>query len=219
MTNPFNAQPSSQHISPGFLIASPKLDDSPFERSVVVMVQHDDEGAMGFIVNKPLEIDFGSVIQSVNDELSPSITADSFDVPVHFGGPVRVEQLWLMFQRTVGDSTGDLDDFDRKLVEKMQLADDSAFAFSDGWYLAASGDLIEGFATGDQNGDYRPFIGYCGWGAGQLEAEIEEGSWLLLDFDGEFLFESLPDVHWEDALNRLGVDPTAFLMMGSAGMA
>lgn len=207
----------SQDISPGFLVASPKLDDTPFERSVVVMVHHDEEGAMGFIVNKPLEIDFGSIIQSVSDEVAARIEPESFDVPVHFGGPVRVEQLWLMFQRTLGGD--EYREANRRLLEKMELPDDSAFTFSDGWYLAASGDLIEEFATGDQHGDYRPFIGYCGWDAGQLESEIEDGSWLLMDFDDEFLFDSLPEVHWEDALERLGVDPAAFLMMGSAGMA
>lgn len=215
-TSPPN-DPSSSSISPGFLVASPKLDDTPFERSVVVMVHHDDEGAMGFIVNKPLELDFGSVIDNLDGGAGRQVEPESFDIPVHFGGPVRAEQLWLMFQRTLeGD---DNPGADRRLLEKIAMPDDSAFAFSDGWYLAASGDLIEEFATGLQPGDYRPFIGYCGWGAGQLETEIEEGSWLLLDFDGDFLFDSLPDVHWEDALERLGVEPTAFLMMGQAGMA
>lgn len=210
---------SSQQISPGFLVASPRLDDTPFERSVVAMVRHDDEGAMGFIVNKPLELDFGSVIQSVNDDISRQLTADSFDVPVHFGGPVRVEQLWLMFQRSLDAEADEQTEADRRLRDKLQMPDDSAVSFGDDWFLAASGDLIEEFATGDQHGNYRPFIGYCGWDGGQLEAEIEEGSWLLMDFDGEFLFPSLPGEHWEDALERLGVDPAAFLMMGSAGMA
>lgn len=217
MSTPTFIDRTSNTIAPGFLVASPKLDDTPFERAVVVMVDHDDQGAMGFIVNKPLEIDFGSIIQSVDDETARNIEPESYDVPVHFGGPVRVEQLWLMFQRSLGGDTTTA--ADRRLKDKIALPDDSALTFSDDWHLAASGDLIEEFATGDQHGDYRPLLGYCGWGEGQLEAEIEEGSWLLLDFDGDFVLETVPDVHWEDALDRLGVDPAAFLMMGQSGMA
>lgn len=210
-------QDPSDSISPGFLIASPKLDGTPFERAVVVMVHHDEEGAMGFIVNKPLEIDFGSLIQSVNDDIAPQITPESYEMPVHFGGPVRIEQLWLMFQRHID---GDEDSLaNRRLLQKMALPDDGALTFCDGWFLAASGDIIEGFAMGIQHGVYRPFIGYAGWGAGQLESEIEEGSWLLLDFDDDFVFDAVAGVHWEDALERLGVEPTAFLMMAKSGMA
>lgn len=208
---------SEDSMSPGFLVASPKLDETPFERAVVVMVNHDQQGAMGFIVNKPLEIDFGSVIQSVNNGMDTEIVEESFEVPVHFGGPVRVEQLWLMFRRKLEGEEHRA--ANRRLVEKLELPDDSALSFGEEWFLAASGDLIEGFAMGDQHGAYRPFIGYCGWGPGQLTEEIEDGSWLLLDFDDEFLLDSLPDLQWEDALDRLGVDPTAFLMMGKSGLA
>ena len=217
MSQPVSPTQPSRSISPGFLIASPKLDGSPFERAVVVMVHHDEEGAMGFIINKPLEIDFGSLIQSVNDEIGLQIIPESFTMPVHFGGPVRIEQLWLIFQR---DLEGEEDrEANQRLLEKMSEPDDGALSFGDGWFLAASGDIIEGFAMGSQYGEYRPFIGYAGWGPGQLESEIDDGSWLLLDFERDLFFDSLPAVHWDDALERIGVDPTAFLMMGKAGMA
>ena len=207
----------SRSISPGYLIASPKLDGSPFERAVVAMVHHDEEGAMGFIINKPLEIDFGSLIQSVNEEIAREIVPRSFDMPVHFGGPVRIEQLWLIFQRQL-QGAEELE-ANQLLLRRLQEPDDGAMAFSEGWFLAASSEIIEGFALGKQFGEYRPFIGYAGWGPGQLEAEIDDGSWLLLDFEEDFFFDALPAVHWEDALDRIGVNPTAFLMMGKAGMA
>ena len=62
-------------LAPGFLIASPRLDGGPFERAVIVMVHHDEEGAMGFIVNKPLGIDFGSLLESADDQLGGEIDA------------------------------------------------------------------------------------------------------------------------------------------------
>ncbi len=207
----------SRSISPGFLIASPRLDGSPFERAVVVMVHHDAEGAMGFIINKPLEIDFGSLIQSVNDDLAQRILPESYDVPVHFGGPVRIEQLWLIFQRDVEGQFHQPEN--QALFKKLGNPHEGALSFSEGWFLAASGEIIEGFAVGRQSGDYRPFIGYAGWGPGQLESEIDDGSWLLLDFDEDFFFDFLPGVHWDEALQKLGVDPTAFLMMGKMGRA
>lgn len=206
-----------QSISPGYLVASPKLDGSPFERAVVAMVHHDDEGAMGFILNKPLEIDFGSLIQSVNEGIARDIVPQSFTIPVHFGGPVRIEQLWLIFQRSIrGEESLESN---RRLLKRLKEPDDGALTFSDGWFLAASSEIIEGFAVGEEAGEYRPFIGYAGWGPGQLEEEIDDGSWLLLDFEEDFFFDALPTLHWEDALQRLGVNATAFLMMGKAGMA
>jgi putative transcriptional regulator len=105
------------------------------------------------------------------------------------------------------------------LFKKLGNPHEGALSFSEGWFLAASGEIIEGFAVGRQNGDYRPFIGYAGWGPGQLESEIDDGSWLLLDFDEDFFFDSLPGVHWDEALQKLGVDPAAFLMMGKMGRA
>lgn len=203
----------SKSLSPGYLIASPRLDGSPFERAVVAVVHHDDEGAMGFIINKPLEIDFGSLIQSVNDDIARRVVKKSFDIHVHFGGPVRIEQLWMIFK----EDEQCLGNYSEKF--KRGLEDSSTLAFHEGWFLAASGDVIEGFALGLQAGRYRPFIGYCGWGCGQLESEIEEGSWLVMDFEEDLFFHSQANVNWDSALNRLGVDPTAFLMMGRAGMA
>lgn len=216
MSQPRFSGPSAS-ISPGYLIASPKLDDSPFERAVVVMVHHDAEGAMGFIINKPLDIDFGSLIQSVNDEIAPELTDESFETAVHFGGPVRIEQLWLIFERDM--ALDESSEANLRLLQKMNDPDEGTLTFSDGWFLAASGELIEGFAMGQERGAYRPFIGYAGWGPGQLEAEIEEGSWLLLDFEKDLFFDAAPDLYWDEALERLGVDPTAFLMMAKSGMA
>lgn len=217
MSTPIFSIDASDSIAPGFLVASPKLDDTPFERAVVVMIQHDAEGAMGFILNKPLEIDFGSILESVNDDIAGRLRSEAFDKPVHFGGPVRVEQMWMIFQR---DLAGEEDrSANQRLLDKIREPGDGALTFCDGWFLAASGDIIEGFALGDQHGTYRPFIGYTGWGPGQLEQEIDDGSWLMLDFDDDFLFDSGPKVHWDEALERLGVDPAAFLMMGNSGMA
>lgn len=187
-------------LSPGFLIASPRLDGSIFERSVIVLVHHDHEGAMGFIVNKAIDVDFGTLLEMVDmseDQISPQC----YDELVYFGGPVRVEQLWVI--RTLGDQPVEPEDI----------------AFHPSWKVAMTSDSIRELATGAVHGSFRPYMGYTGWGPGQLEGEIAEGSWLMVDFDEKLMFSGDLDGVWQTALNRLGVTETVFAMMGKAGMA
>ena len=200
-----------QTLAPGFLIASPRLDGGPFERAVILMVHHDDEGAMGFIVNKPLDINFGALLQSADKPIIAEIADSCYQIDVHFGGPVRVEQLWLIYQQGGEHAT--------RRHDLAKFSEEGTLRFEDAWFLAASSDSIERFATGVLNQPYRPFVGYTGWTEGQLEAEIEDGSWLFLDFQEDMVLDGPPEERWAAALSRLGVDPMAFMMMGKAGTA
>lgn len=194
-------------LSPGFLIASPKLDDSVFERALVMMVHHDEEGAMGFVINKPLEVDFGSLLETAAENAPSQISPSCHEVPVRFGGPVRVEQLWLIFQALDQEHHPTFDE------------ESGALHFDELWYLVASSDKIELFASGHNSSPYIPLVGYTGWGPGQLESEIEDGSWLYLDFHEELAFPDDFEAAWGRALTLLGVDPMAFLMMSKVGRA
>src|SRR5690554_939968 len=96
-----NQSPQNERsMSPAFLVASPRLDGSPFERAVILLVHHDLSGAMGYIINKPVDVDFGTLISSVNTEIESKILADRFQKAVYFGGPVRLEQLWVLYKRS-----------------------------------------------------------------------------------------------------------------------
>jgi len=197
-------------LAPGFLVASPRLDGSLFERSVIVMVHHDHHGAMGFIINKPLEVDFGSLLEMVEMD-SDAISPRCYEQEVYFGGPVRVEQLWVIYNGILGGiSPG---------AEFESLQSDGEVRFHEHWALSGTSDSIESFAFGQEQNPFRPFVGYAGWGPGQLEREIGEGSWLLLDFDDNLVLEHRPDGLWDAALDRLGVDETTFMMMGKGGIA
>jgi len=199
-------------LAPGFLIAAPKLEGSPFERAVILMVHHDPQGAMGFIINKPVEIDFGSLLRSANEPISGSIADSRFHQTVLFGGPVRVEQLWVLF-REQGAGAVDAGD---EIEDLEQIA---RMAFHPDWVVAGSGQIIERFATGERDEPFHPVIGYAGWGPGQLESEIEDGSWLAVDFEDSLLRETDPEDCWEAALDTVGLDPASFMMMGNGGMA
>lgn len=192
---------STDTLSPGFLIASPRLDGSVFERAVIVMIHHDEEGAMGFIVNRPIDVDFGTLLEMVDID-ADQISATCYDETVYFGGPVRVEQLWVM---EYGDT--------------LRPAADGDIDFLPGWKMATSADTIRRVAFDAARGTIRPYIGYAGWGPGQLESEIADGSWLLMDFDKDLMFSDDFDTLWTTALSRLGVTETIFTMMGKAGQA
>lgn len=195
-------------LSPGFLIASPKLDDSSFERAVILLVHHDEYGAMGFIVNKPLNVNLGELIESADDLIEAQVTQRCHELTVHFGGPVRMEQLWLIYRDETehGEPPADIDD----------LEESGSLEFAERWRLIADSDSIETFLYGKRTDPFRPFIGYTGWGAGQLEEEMGEGSWLHVPFDASLIFEDRDqDDVWDDVLARTGVSPLAFMMMGN----
>ncbi len=197
-------------LAPGFLIASPKLDDSLFERTVILMIHHDEEGAMGFIINRPLDLDFGSLLEMVDLE-HERIRLQCYDRDVYYGGPVRTEQLWvIMNEEIIGNTSADFSELDSSA--QMQ--------FHDTWKLTGTADSIQGLAFSDDGtAAFRPFMGYAGWGPGQLEGEISDGSWLALDFDEEMVFQPPTTNMWDLALDRLGLDETTFMMMGKAGRA
>jgi putative transcriptional regulator len=206
-------------LAPGFLIGAPQLEGGPFERAVILMVHHDQEGAMGFIINKAVDIDFGSLLESADQPLSIPVSESSYGKTVFFGGPVRVEQLWVVFQQQ-GQGA---DASTAKSVEPVEPVGDleaiSRLDFHPEWALASSSSVIESLAADERPGDYLPIIGYAGWGPGQLESEIEEGSWLAIDFEADLLVDTPPADRWEAALDTVGLDPASFLMMGRGGSA
>ncbi len=203
----------SDTLAPGFLVASPRLDGSLFERSVIVMVHHDEEGAMGFIINRPLEVDLGSLLEMV--EMDEEILApDCYQRDVYFGGPVRVEQLWIIYHAQDGEELGE-----RTHSGMDDLHASAQTHFHERWGLSGSSDSIEAFADGTDEHAYRPFIGYAGWGPGQLEDEIGDGSWLMLDFDEDLVFDVPVEQMWTWALDRLGIDEMTFTLMGKGDIA
>ena len=115
-------------------------------------------------------------------------------------------QLWLIHR----DSDFEVPQTPQHQVE---LEEEGNLAFTDNWMVSASAEIIESVGRSGSDDPIVPVLGYAGWGAGQLEGEIEEGSWLMCSFDEELL--DIEDVEklWDTSLERTGVDPTAFLMM------
>lgn len=140
------------------LIAAPTLEDPNFAHSVVLLVRHNDEGALGVIVNRPLET---SVKEAVGDAVE-----EPFDVEgaLHQGGPCEGPLMVVHTQEEAAE---------------MEVAR--------GMYFSVERDKVE-WLLKNESGHARYFVGYSGWGAGQLEAEMETGSWLVADGGEDFVF-------------------------------
>jgi putative transcriptional regulator len=165
------------------LVALPALDDPNFSRSVTLICQHDDDGAMGVVVNRNSEYTLGDVFGQMGIETSDEALRGQI---VLAGGPVHPERGFV------------LHDGDRRW--------DSTLAVADGLFVTTSRDVLEAMASGTGPARATVALGCAGWGAGQLEYELTENSWLTVPADAELLFETALDARWQAAAGRLGVD-------------
>jgi putative transcriptional regulator len=157
------------------LLASPALVDPNFVRTVVLVAEHADEGALGLVLNRPTDALVGEAV----DELTPIVDEDD---AVYGGGPVGEEAVMVVAE------------FDRPELAADLILDDLGF-------LPADSDL-ERIATATRRA--RVFAGHAGWGPGQLDSELEEGSWIVVDAHRDDVFTEDPDDLWSIVLERKG---------------
>jgi len=167
---------------PYFLLASPAMLDPNFAKTVVLMAHHTTEGALGWIVNRELGV---SPAELLTPPLGTSIHPDT---PIRLGGPVVTNGLVVVFPGEVPD------------VEQIEMAP--------GIRVSASAEILPKlFASLPSPPAGLLVLGYAGWGAEQLEHEMEEGAWLVLLYEAAFAFTNEIDGLWERGLARLGVTP------------
>jgi putative transcriptional regulator len=156
------------------LVASPALLDPNFARSVVLITEHSDEGAMGVVLNRPSETEV--------EEVAPELSAVVDGEPIFIGGPVQPKAL----------------------VVLAEFSDPEAAA----WIVAADVGFVAANTVGDRLEEAvrrgRVYAGYSGWGAGQLEAELEEDAWIVEAPLPAELFPDDPEALWHDVLERKG---------------
>jgi putative transcriptional regulator len=173
----------SDNLANQLLIALPALDDPRFARSVVLICQHDDDGAMGVVVNRASEYTLGEVLRQMQLDTDDETLRNRV---VLYGGPVHPERGFVLH-----DGGGDWD---------------STLQISDELYLTTSRDILEAMASGQGPDNAVVALGCAGWGAGQLEFELGENSWLTAPADRELLFATPLDQRWQAAAGRIGVD-------------
>lgn len=188
------SHPASQGgIAPGFLVATPSLRDPNFARTVILLVEHGEEGTIGFIINRASEVTFDEVTQAAKLESAKPI-------PILTGGPVSGTG-WVVFDPRTAEE--DLAGESVRVHEEISITSSKRI-------LAADDE--------DMSRRYL-FVGYAGWGAGQLDEELARGSWLCVSLTPEILFDCPIDERWTRALKSAGIDPGRLVQSASSGKA
>lgn len=180
-------------MAPGFLAAMPQLEDPNFHRSVVLLLRHDEQGAFGLIINRDTPISVEEICSIQDLEYRGSSEAR-----VMMGGPVEMEHHLLVLHGDEACLPPESDD-EVEIVPGVRLI------------TAREGLAI---LAGLEEACYRCYVGYAGWGPGQLDAEIREGAWVHLDVDASLVFAASITGVWQSALHRLGIDPITLVPGG-----
>lgn len=182
-------------LAPGILVAAPGMSCPFFRESVVLLVEHGDAGALGFVINRPTDTPVTSLLEGLEHE----DLQDAFPGDIWVGGPVAPDTGWVLFDPSSGDTSD---------VEAVELCPRVA--------VSASRLFLERIAGGKGPSEYAVLLGYAGWGPGQLDDEIREGSWIFIDLEPALVFDVPSDDRWIEALGTLGIDPRRFVGLGVA---
>jgi len=186
---------SESSLKNHFLIAMPGLEDPNFSRTVTYICDHDAEGAMGIVINRPSELSLADVLTHMGIDCHD---AGAGEQPVYLGGPVQEERGFVLHSPNQGGWK-------------------SSIAVTDAIGITTSRDILEAMARGEGPDQALVALGYAGWGAGQLEAEMKDNAWLSGPAEASVLFDLAPDKRWAAAAHLLGVDMA--LMSTDAGHA
>lgn len=176
------------------LIAMPGMMDPRFDGSVIYMCSHSSEGAMGLVINRPIA---HASFKELCSQLSIEPT-NGRSIPVLFGGPVDQSRGFVVHSQ---DYTAEV----------------STQPIGETLSMTATRDIIEAVATGTSPEQASLFMGYSGWGAGQLEAEIANNGWLVCDANEAMVLNTDHEEKWQAALSLMGID--ALMLSSYAGRA
>ncbi|GBF31631.1 hypothetical protein MnTg04_01594 [bacterium MnTg04] len=166
-----------------FLIAMPAMGDPNFHHSVTYICEHNEQGALGITINRPMNLNLGDIFDQLNLERSSDVSETA---PILLGGPVQPDRGFVLHNpRGQWDSSMETGD-------KIQVT--------------TSQDVLQAMARGEGPHQAIVALGYAGWTAGQLEQEVVENAWLTVPSSYEIIFETPYDKRWESAAALLGVD-------------
>ncbi|HIP53333.1 MAG TPA: YqgE/AlgH family protein [Chromatiales bacterium] len=177
-----------------FLIAMPGLKDSNFSRTVTYICEHNEHGAMGIVINRPMELHLEDILTQLDIQTESEAVAGQ---TVYAGGPVQTDRGFVIHTGAQEwDST-------LKVTEDIEVT--------------TSRDVLAAIARGEGPEEYLVALGYAGWGSGQLEDEMSANAWLSGPASKEIIFRLPPEQRWQAAASLLGVDLN--LLSGDAGHA
>lgn len=168
-----------------FLIAMPATADPNFSRTLTYIAEHNDQGALGIIVNRPLDMTLATLFERID---LPLHSAECAGQPVYFGGPVQTDRGFVL-HRPAGEWH-------------------STLKVSDEIGLTSSRDILQSLGERGDPAEVLVSLGYAGWSAGQLEQELVDNAWLTVPAELSIIFDLPPEERFAAALQQLGVDFT-----------
>jgi putative transcriptional regulator len=170
------------NLTSHFLIAMPAMSDPNFSRTLTFICEHNERGALGIVVNRPIDVTIASLFRQVEIPLDSALLAEQ---PVFFGGPVQFDHGFVL-HRPVGSWKSTLP------VGEIGLT--------------TSRDILEAMANGQGPRQHIVALGYAGWAAGQLEDEILRNGWLTVKARTDLIFDLPPEARYDAAMSMLGVN-------------
>jgi|TARA_R110002126_G_scaffold13118_7_gene57208 putative transcriptional regulator len=175
----------SSYLAGKLLVAMPNIDDDSFKNATIFMCAHDEKGAMGLIVNDKMpNIDFEQLLLKLKIEHGDH---KSIKIPVLRGGPLDSSRGFVLHSK----------DFNRKDTINV----DERFS------VTGTMDALKAIADGSGPNEAIFMLGYSSWDAGQLEEELRDNSWIIVDADKDIIFNTTPDKVWRKAMSKIGVNP------------
>jgi len=165
------------------LIATPAIKDPIFASSLVYICEHSENGSMGLVVNHETTQVLDEVFRQLDIVCADDVIRNQ---PVYIGGPVRLEQGFVLHTQA------------GRWQNSAEIAS--------GIHLTSSLDILQAIAVGKGPQDYLVILGFSGWASGQLEAELQQNSWLTSACDADLLFHQKPEDKWQIAFDSLGFD-------------
>ena len=177
-----------------FLVAMPAMEDPNFRESVTFICEHNQQGALGIVINRPMNVVLGDILKQLSLEAEDPATVAT---PIFLGGPVAPERGFV--------------------IHEPQGAWEATLKIGERIGVTTSRDVLAAIATGA--GPKKSFValGYAGWSPGQLEEELKSNSWLSAPADMRIVFETPVEQRWQAAAKLIGVDLS--LLSGDAGHA
>ena len=170
-----------------FLIAMPGMGDDTFSGAVIYLCEHTEQGALGLVINKPIDIKLKNLFEKVELPLEIESLAEQ---PVYFGGPVQTERGFVLHDRNPDAAPYS-----------------STLSIPGGLEMTTSKDVLEALSNGGGPKRLLVTLGYSGWAAGQLEDELGRNGWLTVDATPEIIFDTPIEQRYGRAVSLLGFDP------------
>ena len=182
------AQEEDHYMAGKLLLAMPGIGDPRFHRAVIFVCTHDENGAMGLVINNVMaDVTFADLVQQLKFESDIKIDSKALDLQIMRGGPVETARGFLLHSN--------------------DFSHDDTMSVDGGYSITGTIEALKDIARGEGPGDLLFILGYAGWDAGQLDIEIQKNAWLVVEPDPALVFDGAPEEKWTRAVDKLGFDP------------